>query len=104
VLLDGRPLTATNWTDRSVTASLPTGTRKELEADGWRDTQAAELVIRDDVGIGSPAVTVAIELPTRDEPPPPGPGVDPAVVGAGGASTNGGTDGLGDRPRPEPRP
>jgi hypothetical protein len=67
VLLDGRPLTVEDgdWSDACVTASLPTGGRETLTVDGWRDRDDASVIIRDDVGVSSPPVTVQIDLPAE---------------------------------------
>ncbi len=63
VLIDGRPLIAREWTDTTVTATLPTGrTADQLTEDGWRSRSDAPVVVRDDVGVSSPPVTVEIVL------------------------------------------
>jgi hypothetical protein len=71
VLLDGRQLIVEDgeWSDTKVTAKLPTAnTRKTLVAEGWKDREDAPVVVRDDVGISSPAVTVKIDLPPEAAP------------------------------------
>jgi hypothetical protein len=66
VLLDGRQLIVEDgdWSDTKVTAKLPTAeTRESLMAEGWEDREDVPVVVRDDVGASSPAVTVKINLP-----------------------------------------
>lgn len=64
VLLDGRPLPVREWAPTSVTAVLPTNVdRKALEALGWKANPAAEIIVRDDTGSGSPAVKIDVQLP-----------------------------------------
>jgi hypothetical protein len=72
VLLDGKALSTTNWTNSEVVAQLPKDlSRQQLEDLGWRDrkdSELADLIVRDDVGNSSPAVQMEIALP-----PPQGP-------------------------------
>jgi IPT/TIG domain len=81
VLLDGRPLaTVDPWSSTSVTALLPEESDPVKLANlGWAPKANAELVVRDDTGSSSPAITVTLELATTaqggqpDPPDPPDP-------------------------------
>jgi hypothetical protein len=83
VLLDGRQLIVGDgeWSDTKVTATLPAApqTREQLEANGWRDKEEAPVVVRDDVGVSSPAVTVQIDLPSAEAAPANGEVVEEPV-------------------------
>ena len=99
VLPAGRPLTPVTWTQTSVTALLPAEQDPAALKDlGWQSKPDADLVVRDDVGISSPAIKIDLQVPAvpdddgakeaEKEPAAPVPAQPPSgpAGGQGGAA------------------